>query len=186
MSLLHVRYAPLPPHTNERELADAVLSQLAPTFDYQREVYGTHCEGKRLRIDAVAWPRNPSEWKDEQPAFGIEFKATQLMNFDMRNFTRWMAQAVDYTHVDWDGYGRLRVFTCPSPVQELQMNESEINAGYVVTRLLWHLGVGELTNLQKEGWTLLGQGQHLLWSESHGVHEAKRWSIKPKSGSRGG
>ena len=180
-----MRYAPLPPHTNEDELAEAVLTQLAPWFDYRREVYGAHCGGRRLRIDAVAWPRDPGGWKDEHPVFGIEFKAVELMTFDTTNFTRWAAQAVDYTHVEWEGYGRLRVFTCPSPVKDFRTAEPGIDAAYLVSRLLWQLGVGELATLHGEGWSLLAQGQHLLWSESHGVHEAKRWSVKPKTGSRG-
>ncbi|MEV4604903.1 hypothetical protein AB0K15_47115 [Amycolatopsis sp. NPDC049253] len=185
MSLLNVRYQPLPPHTSERELADSVLGRLSPWFDYQREVRGTHCGGRRLRIDAVAWPRDPSTWKDEHPVFGIEFKAIELMTFDAVNFTRWAAQAVDYTHVDWNGYGHLRVFTCPSPVKDYREAGEGTDAAYLVTRLLWQLGVGELANLEGQGWSLLGQGQHLLWSETLGAHEAKRWSIKPKSGNRG-
>jgi hypothetical protein len=50
--------------------------------------------------------------------------------------------------------------------------------------LLWQLGVGELAKLEREGWTLLAQGNHVLWSERRGVQEGARWSLTPKVGSR--
>jgi hypothetical protein len=53
-----------------------------------------------------------------------------------------------------------------------------------VSRLLWQLGVGELAMLEGEGWTLLAQGNHVLWSERRGVQEGARWSLTPKVGSR--
>ncbi|MBC6451284.1 hypothetical protein [Actinokineospora xionganensis] len=59
-----------------------------------------------------------------------------------------------------------------------------IDAAFVMSRLLWRLGIGELANLEGEGWALLGQGNHVLWSERRGVHEARRWSLKRKFGSR--
>ncbi|MBC6451286.1 hypothetical protein [Actinokineospora xionganensis] len=117
MSLIRKTYAPLPPHTNEDELAEAVLAELDSTFEHQWQVWGTHCSGRRMRVDAVVWPRDPSAWKDDQPVFGIEFKALELVPFDTKNYTAHAAQAVDYTHVDWDDYGHLIVFTCPPPAK---------------------------------------------------------------------
>lgn len=106
---------------------------------------------------------------------------------DSKDFTGWAAQAINYTHVDWDGYGRLLIFTCPSPVRHFDKIEPQhdgINAAFVMSRLLWQLGVGELAPLERDGWTLLGQGNHVLWSQTRGVHEGRTWSLVPKVGSR--
>ncbi|MCX4632863.1 NUDIX domain-containing protein [Streptomyces sp. NBC_01443] len=105
---------PFPPFSSEREFADAVLERLDPHFHIEREVTGTHCSGKPMRIDALARPRAVSAWKDEAPAFGIEFKSPNMPRYGLD--PAYTAQALDYTHTDWKGYGRLQVALCPSPL----------------------------------------------------------------------
>jgi hypothetical protein len=62
------------------------------------------CPGPRNR------PRSPTirPWTDPNPAFGVEFKNPAAAT-GTKSHTKWAAQAVDYTHTDWDGYGRLLI-----------------------------------------------------------------------------
>ena len=136
-----------------------------------------------LIVDAVMQPRDPTPWKDDEPIFAVEFKERSKSTgtkFD----TGWAAQSVDYANSMWDApmSHRLRVFTCPgfAHVSEVYGETTE----RYVSRLLWQLGVGELAKLEREGWTLLAQGYHVLWSERRGVQEGGRWSLTPKVGSR--
>lgn len=181
-------YAQLPRFDAEQELVDHVIEELGGVFEFRREVWGTHCSGRRMRIDAVAIPRDASLWKDSDPAFGLEFKLAGARDFeDTRDFTAWAAQTVDYTHVRWEGFGSLRIFACPSPVRYFPGGDHASplqDPTFVMSRFLWHLGVGELALLEREGWALLGQGDHVLWSQRRGVHEAARWSLSPQLGSR--
>jgi hypothetical protein len=177
---MHVVHSPRLQRESEQDLADRVLAELSEWFHIDREVAGSHYRGRRLRLDAVLRPHDPSLWKDDDPFFGVEFKLCGTQKFqDTKDFTSWSAQAVDYTHVDWDGYGYMKVFMCPSASRYF----SDRTAA-VMSRLLWQLGVGELAHLVGEGWTLLAQGDHALWSQRRGVFEAKRWSLLPKAGSR--
>jgi hypothetical protein len=182
MSLSKKKYSQLPDYSSERELASATLDRLAPWFEWEAEVPGEHCSGKSLRIDYVMWPRDPRLWKDSAPKFGVEFKLVR--QFDTHLYTAWAAQCVDYAHVSWKGHGRLRIFSCPSPTRAFTSTESGIDAAFLMSRMMWQLGVGELALLEEDGWSLLGQGNHVLWSERRGVAEAQHWSLAPKQGHR--
>ena len=50
-----------------------------------------------------------------RPAFGIEFKNPRQDTGD-RERHAWVAQAVGYVHCEWQGYGSLGIFLCPSPL----------------------------------------------------------------------
>lgn len=165
-------------HHTERDLTRAALAALDPYFTADREVRGVHCSGKRLRLDAVLRPRDPSGWFDPAPVFGVEFKNAFAGSFDTRRFTSWAAQAVDYAHTEWEGYGRLTIFTCPA-VSAAFTGPYE-HAGSLMVRVLGQLGVGELGETAY-GWTLRINGDN-LWSEHYGVQ--RRWSLIPKVGSR--
>ena len=183
MSLSRKVYAPLPPYADERRFADACCDELAPYFHIEREVPLTHWTKVTLIVDAVMRPRDPTPWKDDQPIFAVEFKERSKSTgtkFD----TAWAAQSVDYANSMWDApmSHRLRVFTCPGFMHVTQVY-GETTERYV-SRLLWQLGVGELAMLEGEGWTLLAQGNHILWPERRGVQEGARWSLTPKVGSR--
>jgi hypothetical protein len=96
---------PFPSYTDEASLRAAVTPILRRSFHVHEEVWGTHCSGKRLRIDAVLVPVDPVDWKDTQPAVGVEFKMPRN-DPGYRDFTRWAAQAVSYTHVDLGSHER--------------------------------------------------------------------------------
>lgn len=168
-------------HRTEADLVGAALAELDPHFTADREVWGTHCSGKRLRLDAVLRPCDPSGWFDAAPAFGVEFKNALAGPFDTRRFTSWAAQAVDYVHTDWEGYGRLTIFACPAVSAAFSRGTAYGDgAAGLMVRVLGQLGVGELGQTGY-GWTLRLNGEN-LWSERYGVH--RKPSLIRKVGSR--
>ncbi|WP_204289144.1 hypothetical protein [Microbispora amethystogenes] len=181
---------PLNGFSSEKELADRVLERLEPWFWVDQEVSGTHCTGVRLRIDAMIWPRDFSQWKAPDVAFGIEFKAVRtgrtLYDPGLNAYTRWVAQAADYTHTNWDGYGRRLILCCPGVVSALKGYAGTRDARgdlLVAKRLMGQLGVGELVLRWGQGLTILFNGER-VWSERGGVSKGKYWSLRARSGSR--
>jgi hypothetical protein len=143
-----------------------------------------------MRLDAVLRPYESSSWKDgEHAMFGVEFKYPPD-GAGTNRYTRWLAQAIDYTHVDWDGIDRrLMIFTCPGVFAWLGAttdsdDKESRSPALVIPRMLGQLGVGEIVNYAGYGLTIQLQGGHRLWSEWDGVREGDRWSLKVKSGSR--
>lgn len=171
------RRPPMPRFANEADLAERVLTLLDQHFLIDTEVVGRHCSGRRLRIDAILRPRDPGPWKDDEPAFGVEFKLVHQKSFDTRDFSAWARQACDYTHVEWQGYGRLMVFACPSPIIDLGGTDA-----WLMAHLLGQFGVGELAPREQDGWAIMLHGDHVLWSERRGAAAAQRWSLRPKVG----
>jgi hypothetical protein len=162
---------------SEAELAEWVYQQLDPYFVIHCEVRGTHCTKRRMRIDAVLQPREKLGWTDPNPAFGVEFKNPATTE-GTKAYTKWAAQAVDYTHTEWDDYGRLLIATCPPVSQDIL---GGVNAQWLLVRVLGQLGVGELGVSPAQGWILRVSGER-VWSQTSGPRS--RWSIKPKHGSR--
>jgi hypothetical protein len=112
----------------EQELCERVLGLLDHWYEIEREVTGRYWNGTRVRIDAVLRPRDPAPWADEQPAFGVEFKLP-ARDVGEGEYFQWAAQAVDYTHVEWHGCGRLQVFLCPSPALAVLRTAAQIAEG---------------------------------------------------------
>ncbi len=170
---------------NETELSTSLLRRLDPHFHVHREVHGTHFSGKSLRIDAVVVPRDSSQWKDQGVALGVEFKDVARLRGDTTNFTSWLAQCVDYGNTNWNGFGYLHVFACPSLVDGVPGERAGPgSAVWILPRVMSHLGVGELREVERTGLTFLLQGSHRIWSETHGVECGARWSLKRHFGSR--
>jgi hypothetical protein len=112
--MIDERRLPLPAFDTEADLATWVLDKLGAWFVVHEEVQGRHWSGRRFRLDAALVPKDPAPWKDDCPAFGVEFKLADERSFDTRRFIAWAAQAVDYTETEWDDFGRLKIFGCPS------------------------------------------------------------------------
>jgi hypothetical protein len=201
------------PNQPDGGLPDQVLPRLAHHFHIHREVTGLHPSGKRLRIDAIAIPRDPSLWARSDIALGIEFKrATASGRGDSSKVIR---QCLDYTLVDWKGFGTgLPIFYCPGfdqiqawrevkdwsayslrddgflgewvPNQPLtDQQQFQAGMGYAISGILGQHNVGELVDLDRDGWSFVkhGGGFHVQWSERRGVCEAKRNQLKRKIGS---
>lgn len=116
-SLRLKRRLPTPNHASEAERASWALGQLGQWLHVEREVVGRHCTGRSARLDAVLRPHDVTHWRDSDVAFGVEFKLPCRESWDTREYTAWAAQMIDYTHVEWTGYGRLPILACPSLVE---------------------------------------------------------------------
>jgi hypothetical protein len=102
-------------YANEKEFAAAVLGDLSSDFHIEREVPGRYPTGEGVRLDAVLRPRDPGPWFDDEPVFGVEFKSPSSYT-SLRDDVSHIRQVVDYAYCEFEGYGRLGIFLCPSPV----------------------------------------------------------------------
>ena len=116
-------------HGSEKQLADSVLGDLTPYFCVQREVPGRYPTGQAVRLDAVLQPRDPGPWFDDAPVLGVEFKSVDAAA-GYRDDVAATRQAVDYSYCEFDGYGRLGIFLCPSPVLHYLRSANDVSARY--------------------------------------------------------
>ena len=159
----------------ERDLQDWMFTDLARDFNVQREVWGTLPDGSRVAVDAVIRPTDPTGWTDSAPALAVEAKALIGRPTGLKDPIKWLAQVVDYTWADFEGFGRLTVLAAPGPVLTGDRDHQPTR------HLLGRLWVGDLTPFVNDGWTILMQ-DHRVWSEAKGPR--KNWSVKPRAGSR--
>jgi len=157
----------------EKVFSASVLDILSKHFFIEKEVFGTHFSGCRLRIDAVVKPKETSMWKNKNVAFGIEFKAKEKLD-GLKASTHWVKQCIDYANTQWDSYGYIYVFSCPNIFEK----DDEI----YLNRILSDLGVGVLRDNNYHGWTFYLQDRHRIWSEKDGICEGKKWSLIRKFG----
>ena len=175
--------------TREREHVTVapVLRALAPHFHIRQEVWGTHPHGKRLRIDAIVFPKDDSGWKRPDVALGIEFKRADNGRGGTTETTAWAAQCVDYALTYWDGFGLVYVFACPGllHLDTIRAGWREPRPGsdaWTLPKVLAHLGVGELREHRGKGWSFVLQATHTIWSEHYGVQAGKNWTLERRFG----
>lgn len=173
----------------ERDVAGETLERLSPYFHIKEEVEGRHFSGKSVRIDAIVTPREPSEWKGDSVCFGVEFKDFNNFgtSFDTKDYTRWWAQAFDYAHSSFDGYGFVHVF----PYNCMSRFASNVGTDVAMffSKFLGQVGIGELRPSPqafrgKRSLEFVMHWDHILWCESRGVKQGRYWSMKRKFGSR--
>lgn len=147
---------------NEKQFADQVLDDLSPYFHIEREVPGRYPTGEGVRLDAVLRPSDPGPWFDDEPVFGVEFKFPGYGG--LRDDAAQIRQAVDYSYCEFEGYGRLGIFLCPSPVlrhlreardvitqyADRVAEESTIEYHRKWTAWTWHATGTELTSAELE------------------------------------
>jgi hypothetical protein len=168
----------------ETEFQKGVLDKLAKHFHIREQVGGKHFRGNRFRLDAVLTPREPTLWKSQDVALGVEFKDDLRISGDTTNYTKWLAQCVDYGHTEWDDFGYIFVFACPGIVTGIPgLKQGVGEMAWLLPRLMAHLGLGELKP-GPYGWTFYLQADHRIWSEQEGVTSGKHWTLKRKFGSR--
>jgi hypothetical protein len=189
----------------EAQLAQQVIAALHPHFTIATEVWGTHPTGKRLRIDAIAVPRDVALWARPDIALGIEFKAPTDRpeeRRDRKDNAKIISQCIDYSLVEWDGYGRQPIFFCPgfTEIREWDDRDPFLGAdnyregfrhgiGYMMAGVMGQNNVGELFLAGHLGWAFLMNGSHRIWSERigprpGGVGEGKRNRLIRSVGSR--
>jgi hypothetical protein len=169
---------------SENDLKQPYLEKLREYFSVQEEVIGHHFSGKSVRLDAVLRPLNVDGWKNPSVALGVEFKDVVRFSksYDTRNLTSWLAQCVDYANTDWEGYGFIYVFACPTIIGEV--STPALGNGMFIRNFMGQMGVGELVNQPYRGLTFLLHGHHRVWSEHTGVESGRRYSLKRKVGAR--
>lgn len=126
----------------EAPMRDLILEIMSQWFHVEKEVWGTHWSGKRLRMDAMLRPFDRWEWGDgEDTAFGLEFKQPQRRSF--KDATKLLAQAHDYVETNWDGYGYRKVAVYP-PFTSVDKGSPSVAWHGAVSRIAGQFGVGEL------------------------------------------
>lgn len=177
----------LKPKTNsmsEKSFVAETSKVLSNHFTFFHRVKGNHFSGKKLEIDCVIKPKQTDGWKNIDIAFGLEFKDMSRLDgiADTKEFSKWIAQCVDYSNTDWEGFGYIHILTCPGI-----SSSNFINSAYGIPlflRVLGHFGIGELKETTLYGWSILLHEQHRIWSEKEGVSGGKLWNLKRKFGSR--
>lgn len=186
----------------EAQLAQQALAALEPHFRIHPEVWGLHPIGKRLRIDAILQPRDPSSWSRPDMAIGVEFKAPtdrEAGKRDRKENARIISQCIDYSLTTWDGIGQVPIFFCPG-FAEIRAAEADRDPfglddhdyatgfthgiGYLMAAVMGQNNVGELVKSDHLGWACIINGTHRIWSERYGVGEGKRNKLLRQVGSR--
>jgi hypothetical protein len=181
------RLVPLTSFPDEAALARDVLARLEPWFHVTTEVRGKHPGGATCRIDAVVVPRDPQVWKRQDIALGIEFKSLGSREaWGRRDLTAWVAQAIDYTYVEWGHWGRLPIFMCPSPLDGIgRLSDGPVEpVENFVHGLLGQYNAGLLALYEGTGLSFVLQGWHNVWSERYGAERGRHWTFRPRVGSR--
>ncbi|MFI1384242.1 hypothetical protein [Embleya sp. NPDC020886] len=174
---------------SEADLTQRVLDRLTPWFHVDREVWGRHPTGSRCRIDAIVTPRTPELWKNPDIALGIEFKALDTnphYQSGRKELTAWVAQAIDYSQVEWPKHGRICTFLCPDPFADLRKEDGILTdpAAHFAEGLLGQFGVGFLTLYRGTGLSFLLHTNHTVWSERYGSQAGRRWTLRRHTGRR--
>ncbi len=182
----------------EADFAEVVFAALEPHFDLSLEHWGTHPTGKRLRIDAIARPRNPEHWSRPDIALGIEIKMpctdrAEGMR-DRKTNAKIVSQCIDYSLVDWDGFGMIPIFFSPGfpEIGSLRARKQPTDypegfthgIGYFMAAVMGQNNVGEFVHHPFLGWSFLINSQHRIWTERYGVGEAKVNKLIRSVGSR--
>lgn len=169
---------------SEKNIERLITKELSPHFKFMPRVRGTHFSGKKLELDYVMQPLNKTGWKNPDIVFGVEFK--DIIRLDQKgdttDFTKWIAQCVDYSNTYWDGFGYINVLTCPGISTSSFMGAAYNNG--MLLNVLSHMGIGELKRSNNHGWSIYLQGHHRMWSEKEGVSSGKIWNLQRKFGSR--
>lgn len=169
---------------SEKDIEKNVSEVLAKYFEFIPKVKGKHFSGKQLVIDYIIRPIDTSLWKNRNIVFGLEFKDLTRLDKkgDTTDFTKWIAQCVDYSNTCWDGFGYINILTCPG-ISTSTFMDAAYSSRFLL-KILGHLGVGELKNTSNYGWAIFLHEQHRIWSEKEGVSSGKIWNLARKFGSR--
>lgn len=187
------------PLATEPRLTEIVFQQLAHHFHLTPQVWGTHPSGERMRIDAIAVPRDRTGWSRADIALGIEFKAPSGHRPDgtreRKDACKIVSQCIDYTWTDWEGFGRVPVFFCPgfAEVDYLRYTRGvypgtdeafRAGTGYALAGLLGQNNAGELIEAPHLGWAFVMNATHRIWTERFGIAEGATNKLIRDSGSR--
>lgn len=191
----------------EAALAQQVLAALEPHFKIHTEVWGTHFNGSRYRIDAVVVPRDRSAWARFDIALGIEFKAfsdRESGRRDRKTTAKILSQCIDYSYTSWDGFQQIPIFFCPGFAETKLLRDRDYDwlfsetdyqsafthgIGYMLAAVMGQNNIGELVFSKHQGWAFLMNNQQRIWSERLGPHPGgvgvgKHHKLQRRTGSR--
>jgi len=156
-----------------------ILSDLRKDFIIVEECRGTHLSGKQLRIDAIIKPKDISDWKNKEIAFGLEFKSpSNLKSFGGQ--LGFIKQCIDYSYTDFENFGFIPILSCPRI--ELDETYSGERSLTTIRHLLNQFLVGEMDYTHR-GLSIIFAEHHFIWQDSV-VNEGKRWALKKHFGSK--
>lgn len=163
----------------EHEFKQQWLDKLKPYFTIKEEVSGTHLSGQKLRIDAVIIPKDLSDWKNKEIAFGIEFKSPTKID-RLGNQLNFMKQCVDYSYTKFDSLGFIPILSCPQfEIDEVYSNDKSLTT---LRHFLNRFQVGELYETHR-GLSIIYAEHHFIWFDGK-VHEGKRWMLNKEFGNK--
>jgi hypothetical protein len=175
---------------SESAVKAPVIQRLEPFFNITEEVRGVDAHGRRVRIDAIVTPKDPSQWARPDIALGIEFKA--MADRDRKGISKVAAQCVDYARVNWSSFGFVPVFMCPGfGLYDLLNGKGcgdlftfDEGVAFATAGLLGQCRVGELSYSELNGLQFVINGIHIIWGEYVGVRDGRSNRLAPEFGHR--
>lgn len=165
----------------EREYRNKLIKILSNEWHIEKEVEGFSEIGGKCRVDLVITPKNTDEWKHKGIAFAVEIKSPYKLKDDLNDFTKWIAQSIDYSYTSFDGYGRIPVLLSPGLIhRHIEVVDSRMIAKHLLGQFL----IGELRPMPYRGLSIVMNTKDVIWSERKGVEQGKRWNITHKFGRR--
>jgi hypothetical protein len=173
----------------EAAMVAVARERLAPHFHLLPEAWLEHCAGARLRIDLLAWPKQPDDFPFR--LIGVEVKRPDLGSNGFTKFAQALKQCCDYAHsviVDERctrsrGLAPAAVFLYHGAVADEGASifadpPAPMGMHPGAVRLAGKFNVGELVNHPYDGFRL-EIGAAPLWSEHKGVTGAgARWPAR--------
>lgn len=163
---------------SEDDFFNSWQERLEKYFYIKKEVPGIHLSGKTMKIDAVITPKDTTDWKNKEIAFGVEFKSPAKLDRLHSQFN-FMKQCVDYSYTNFKDYGYIPILGCPA--FEVDETYSDVKALSGYRRFLNSFAIGELCQTHK-GLTIIFAEQY-IWHEGI-VDSGKRWSFEKNFGSK--
>jgi hypothetical protein len=157
---------------SEAQFSAWIIKQLRPYFFVEEQVWGTHLEGKKLRVDAVI-----TLIEDTSKQYAVEFKKPVVgKTIDACHL---LTQAIDYRRTDWTGYGKLPVLICPGFEGRLR-SDGTANPWpdwHMYARAMAAHCVGELFFTYRGDLSVRFAGDHPHWTSTGGLtHDGRTWS----------
>lgn len=169
-----------------------VLNKLSPYFNCitEEKFHGIHpVNNKKMRVDAMIWPKDNSKWANKEIIFGIEFKDPNKLD-KRKDYDTFMKQCIDYSYCTWFFHGENKskfdvpILLCPSISNDDRYNRLKEDI-YIraMMKFLNHFNIGELAlNTYRSDIEIRFSCTHLIWNSDEGVNEGKRWKFKTKFG----
>jgi hypothetical protein len=135
----------------ESSTVEYFLEHVSPYFEVNQEVWGTHINGKRKRIDVVLYPKpNLVESNFPQMPIGVEIKTEKLEDGNKRQIIELYRQTISYRHTRFELDGSRHflplILIYPPMSNYLKHVTKEFADGfqYLGTRLSGQFFIGEL------------------------------------------